>query len=47
MGANNFRNRALSGAVRRANAALGAAGHALLPERLTPHGLRVTFFTVL
>jgi integrase len=47
MGQDNYRNRVVKGAVRRANAALEANGHPPLPEKLTPRSLRVTFCTVL
>lgn len=46
-GAENFRNRILAGAVRDANEKLSEAGHAILPEGLTPHSLRRTFASVL
>jgi integrase len=43
----NVRTRVLGGAVRRANENLEAKGLPPLPERLTPHGLRHTFCSVL
>lgn len=47
MGAENFRNRTLAGAVRCANKRLDEAGDAPLPDGLTPHSLRRTFASVL
>ena len=47
MGADNFRNRVLAAAVKRANANLAAEGKPPLPARLTPHSLRRTFCSLL
>jgi len=47
MGPDNFRNRVLTAAVKRANANLEAAGQPLLKDGLTPHSLRRTFCSVL
>jgi integrase len=43
----NFRNRVLAPAVKRANENLAAQGGALLPPKLTPHSLRRTFCSLL
>ncbi len=43
----NVRNRVLRAAVKRASERLEAEGRQPLPERLTPHGLRRTFASVL
>ena len=43
----NFRNRVLAAAVRRADANLADAGLPALPEKLTPHSLRRTFCSLL
>lgn len=47
MSAENFRNRVLAAAVRRANRNLAEAKQPPLPEGLTPHSLRRTFASVL
>jgi integrase len=47
MGADNFRNRVLAPAVKRANKNLAKAKQPPLPEKLTPHSLRRTFASVL
>jgi integrase len=47
MGDNNFRNRVLAGAVKRANEQLERAKEPPLPAKLTPHGLRHTFCSLL
>ncbi len=46
LGPDNFRNRVLAGAVKRANEKLAEAGRAPLPK-LTPHSLRRTFCSLL
>lgn len=46
-GASNVRRRVLAPAVELANARLEADGAELLPEKLTPHGLRHSFASVL
>ena len=46
-GAENFRNRVLAGAVKRANEKLAKQGLPPLPEGITPHSLRRTFASVL
>jgi integrase len=47
MGDDNFRNRVLAGAVKRANEHLEKAKEPPLPAKLTPHGLRHTFCSLL
>jgi integrase len=47
LGPDNFRNRALTAAVKRADENLEAAGLAPLKEGLTPHSMRRTFCSVL
>jgi integrase len=47
LGPDNFRNRVLAGAVKRADENLAKADQPPLPERLTPQSLRRTFATVL
>jgi integrase len=47
MGDDNFRNRVLAGAVKLANEQLGKAKEPPLPGKLTPHGLRHTFCSLL
>ncbi len=46
-GATNIRKRVLAPAVKRANQLLEQEGRAPLPERLTPHGLRHTYASLL
>ncbi len=47
MSPDNFRNRVLSAAVRRAGERLEAEGLPPLPDKLTPHSLRRTFCSLL
>jgi integrase len=47
MGAENFRNRVLRAAVKRANENLAKAKQPPLPDALTPHSLRRTFCSLL
>jgi integrase len=47
LGADNFRNRVLRAAVKRADEHFASAGLAPLPDKLTPHSLRRTFCSLL
>jgi integrase len=47
MGDDNFRNRVLARAVKRANEGLEDAKEPPLPAKLTPHGLRHTLASLL
>ena len=47
LGPDNFRNRVLARAVKRANEKLEKAKEPPLPAKLTPHGLRHTFCSLL